>query len=235
MSRPLIVKAGQTLPEIRALRGDFEDWIAAGMRLSRSEVGVVDVCAGESLPDPATPSCIVVTGSSSMVTDREPWSEQTAQWLRRAVEADAPILGICYGHQLLAHALGGVVGDNPQGREVGTVEVALRPEAADDPLLSVLGRRDMLHATHVQSVLALPDGARHLASTSRDPFHAFAVGDRVFGVQSHPEFDADVMRRYLEGRRARIAEEGLDVDALLAAVEEAPAGPRLLRRFASLR
>ena len=130
MSRPLIVKAGQTLPEIRALRGDFEDWIAAGMRLSRSEVGVVDVCAGESLPDPATPSCIVVTGSSSMVTDREPWSEQTAQWLRRAVEADAPILGICYGHQLLAHALGGVVGDNPQGREVGTVEVALRPEAA---------------------------------------------------------------------------------------------------------
>ncbi|MGH0028160.1 MAG: glutamine amidotransferase [Myxococcota bacterium] len=235
MSRPLIVKTGETLPEIQPVRGDFEDWIAAGMGLERSEVGVVRVHRGEALPDPALADCIVVTGSSSMVTDREDWSERTAAWLRRVVEADTPLLGICYGHQLLAHALGGQVADNPNGREVGTVEIELEEAARTDPLLSAVAPGERLHATHVQSVLRLPDGARNLARTRLDPCHAFAVGERVFGVQSHPEFDADVMRRYLTVRRQRIASEVLDVDALLAAVEETPAGPRLLRRFAALR
>jgi GMP synthase (glutamine-hydrolysing) len=55
-----------------------------------------------------------------------------------------------------------------------------------------------------------------------------------FGVQFHPEFDVDVIRGYLEGRRDLIRDEGRDVDALLAAVHDAPTGPRLLRRFASL-
>jgi GMP synthase (glutamine-hydrolysing) len=235
VSRPLIVKTGGTLPEIRTARGDFEDWIVAGMGLLRHEVGVACVHRGEALPDPALPSCVVITGSSSMVTDREAWSERTAAWLREAVAADTPLLGICYGHQLLAHALGGVVADNPRGREVGSVEVRLRPEARSDPLLSTLSDGERMHTTHVQSVLELPAGARLRASTELDPLHAFAVGDRVFGVQFHPEFDADIMRRYLLGRRARIESEGIDVDALLAGVVDAPGGPRLLRRFASLR
>jgi GMP synthase (glutamine-hydrolysing) len=169
-----------------------------------------------------------------MVTDREPWSERAAAWLREVVDAGTPLLGICYGHQLLAHALGGVVGDNPLGREIGTVPLELRPEAARDPLLQVLTEGDPVHATHVQAVLSLPAGARHLAATAGDPHQAFAVADRAWGVQFHPEFDADVIRGYLAGRRERISAEGLDAEALLGAVRESPAGPRLLRRFASL-
>ena len=61
----------------------------------------------------------------------------------------------------------------------------------------------------------------------------FAWGEHAWGVQFHPEFDADVMRGYLEGRRERILAEGLDADALRAAVADAPAGPRILRRFAA--
>lgn len=235
MSRTLIVKTGETLPEIRTVRGDFDDWIADGMGLLRSEVEVVEVYRGASLPDPRLASRVVVTGSSSMVTDREPWSERAAAWLREVAAAGTPLLGICYGHQLLAHALGGAVADNPKGREVGTVEVVLAQDAAEDPLLSALSPRDLVHVTHMQSVVALPPGARLLASTPLDPLHAFAIGDRVFGVQFHPEFDADVMRRYLTGRRERIEDEGIDVDSLLERVVEAPAGPRLLRRFAELR
>jgi GMP synthase (glutamine-hydrolysing) len=234
VSRVLIVKAGETLAEIRALRGDFEDWIAAGMELASDEVEVADARRGAPLPDPARPAGIIVTGSSALVTDREPWSERAAGWLREVVGAGTPLLGICYGHQLLAHALGGVVGDNPRGREIGTVTLELRPEAAHDPLLQVLSAGEPVHATHVQAVLALPAGARHLASSRGDPYQAFAVADRAWGVQFHPEFDADVIRRYLAGRRDQIAAEGLDVAALRAAVRESSAGPRLLRRFAAL-
>lgn len=235
MSRPLIVKTGETLPQVRQSRGDFDDWIAAGMGLERTEVGVVAVYQGEALPDARIPSCVVVTGSASMVTDREDWSERTADWLLEVVEAGTPLLGICYGHQLLADALGGVVADNPNGRQIGTVSLALEPEAAGDPLFSCLAAGEKLHATHVQSVLELPQGARRLASTALDPNHAFAVGEQVYGLQAHPEFDADVMRRYLEGRRDLLAAERLDADALLAEVCDAPGGARLLRRFASLR
>jgi GMP synthase (glutamine-hydrolysing) len=127
------------------------------------------------------------------------------------------------------------VADNPNGREVGTVAIALEGAAETDPLLSLLSPGERVHVTHVQSVVELPRDARLLASTEMDPLHAFAVGDRIFGVQFHPEFDADVMRRYLTGRREAIESEGIDVDALLGEVVEAPSGPRLLRRFASLR
>lgn len=58
-----------------------------------------------------------------MVTDHGPWSEYTAMWLRETVEQHTPVLGTCYGHQMLAYALGGEVGNNPHGYETGTVNV----------------------------------------------------------------------------------------------------------------
>ena len=180
MSRPLIVKTGETIPAIRARRGDFEDWIAAGLGLARESIDVAEVCRGAALPKPAAPRAVIVTGSSALVTDREDWSERTADWLAEAAGAGTPVLGICYGHQLLAHALGGVVADDPRGREIGTVALALRPEAAQDPLLRVLSDREPVHATHLQSVTRLPPGARWLASSPGDPNHAFAWGNRGY-------------------------------------------------------
>ena len=119
----LIIKAGETLPEIAARRGDFEDWIIAGLARPGLATDVKSVWQGEALPHDDTVSGVVVTGSSAMVSHREAWSERTAGWLARAVDAGTPILGICYGHQLLAHGLGGEVGPNPRGREIGLHEV----------------------------------------------------------------------------------------------------------------
>ena len=234
MKRPLIVKTGGTLPELRERRGDYEAWIAAGMGLAPGDVDVVAVAEGELLPAPDAPAGIVVTGSSAMVSQREPWSERTAAWLARAVERETPVLGICYGHQLLAHALGGSVGRNPRGREIGTVVVRSLAPAQRDPLLGVWGAAEPAHVTHLESVLALPAGAVRLAESDLDPVQAFSAGPRAWGVQFHPEFDADTVRTYLVARTEKVRAEGLDSEALLAAVREAPGGPRLLRRFAEL-
>lgn len=233
MSRLLIVKTGETLPDLRA-RGDFEDWITRGLGLAPADVDVVAPAAGEALPAPDAPRGVVVTGSSAMVSAREPWSERTAGWLARAVGAGTPVLGICYGHQLLAHGLGGAVGPNPRGREIGTVEVRPTRAARGDPLLRALGAGALAHTTHVESVLALPPGAVRLAENEADPHQAFAVGERAWGVQFHPEFDAAAIRGYLEARRDDLRREGLDPDALLARVRDTPTGPRLLSRFAAL-
>lgn len=234
MSRVLVVKTGSTLPGIRERRGDFESFIVRGMGLSPERVDVADVSTGAELPEPDEPAGIVVTGSSAMVSAREPWSERTADWLAAAVGEGTPVLGICYGHQLLAHALGGRVGPNPLGREIGTVALRIFPEARGDALLGALPARTFAHATHVESVLELPPGAQRLAESDIDANQAFSAGARAWGVQFHPEFDADVMRGYLEARREILRREGLDADALLAAVRESPDAASVLRRFAAL-
>lgn len=234
MKRLLIVKAGEAIPEVRAARGDYDAWIAAGMGFAVDEVDVVDCAAGRSLPDPATPAGVVVTGSSAMVSERADWSERAGAWLVRAVAAGTPILGICYGHQLLAQALGGAVGKNPRGREIGTVTVRNLPPARDDALLGALGDASPVHATHVESVLALPAGAVRLAESDLDPMQAIRFAERVWGVQFHPEFDAEVTRAYLAARRERVVAEGLDADALRAGIRDTPAAAQVLRRFADL-
>ena len=169
-----------------------------------------------------------------MVSHRETWSERTAEWLRDAVQCATPVLGICYGHQLLAHALGGRVGPNPHGRQIGTVRVRLAEKAEDDALLAGFGGSLRVHTTHTESVLELPDATARLGSSKGDSNSAFCFGTAAWGVQFHPEFDARVMRRYIEERRELLVAEDIDVDDRLAAVEECPDAAGVLRRFSEL-
>lgn len=233
--RPLlIVKSGRTLPELARRRGDYEDWITAGMGVGPERVQIAHVYQDAPLPEPRGFAGVVATGSSAMVTHREPWSERAAAWLAEAALAGTPVLGICYGHQLLAHGLGGRVARNPRGREIGTIEVTLNGAARGDPLFGELPERVQMQSTHVEAVLELPAGARRLASSDFDPNQAFAVGERAWGVQFHPEFDADVVRSYLTARRELLLGEGFDPEALGSAASDSPHGAALLRRFAAL-
>jgi GMP synthase (glutamine-hydrolysing) len=237
MARFLIVKTGTTVSNVVAQRGDFEAWIARGLGALEQDVEVCRVHQEQALPavrELGELSGVVVTGSPAMVTERHPWSERSAEWLREAVMADVPVLGICYGHQLLAHAFGGRVDDNPRGRHIGTVDVELNDHGARDALLGALGPTLHVAVSHKQSVLELPKEATLLATAARDPHHAFAIGKRAWGVQFHPEFDADIVRGYVAARRDLINAEGLDATAIEQAARDTDHGPRVLQRFAEL-
>lgn len=231
----LILETGQPVACMRR-HGSFAHWIRVAAGLQRDETVVVDVAGsdgsgGDALPSREGFAGVIVSGSGAMVTDRHDWSERSAGWLRQAAHAGLPLLGICYGHQLIAHALGGRVGDNPAGREMGTVQLDLHPPAAQDPLFAGLPAHFAVQATHLQTVLALPEGATLLATSAQDAACAFRWGRCAWGLQFHPEFSTGHMRGYIRARRDALAEEGRCGKRLAREVSAAPHARRVLRRF----
>jgi GMP synthase (glutamine-hydrolysing) len=235
MTKPiLILKMGETLPHLYHRRGDFEDWIMAPLTNVRIRFRVVAPYKEKLPSDPTDFSGVIITGSHAMVTDREDWSERTAAWIPRVIESRVPLLGICYGHQLLAHAIGGMVGNCPHGVELGTVPVTLTDNADKDPLFKGLPDSIMVHASHTQTVLQLPPKAILLAFNENEPHHAFAFGPCAWGVQFHPEFDADIMKTYVYALSDLMKTHGQNPDQVVKTITETPRSMQLLNRFAAM-
>jgi len=189
---------------------------------------VIDCRHEQRLPHPEALAGLVVTGSPHSVTDREPWVLSGEAYLRGVVEMGLPVLGVCFGHQMLAQALGGRVERNPRGREIGTVELTLQ---ADDPLFRNEERPYWVNMSHLDSVVERPPNAELLGATKLDPHAALRFAERAWGVQFHPEFDREIIGHYAIRRSEALIEEGLDPQAVTEAAMDAPAGARVLRRF----
>jgi GMP synthase (glutamine-hydrolysing) len=231
MKPVLIIRTGRAPDAIRARHGDFPHWFRLGARLHPRQLQIIDVAAGEALPLPREVAGAIITGSAAMVTAREPWSERTAGWIRDAMDIELPLFGVCYGHQLMAHALGGRVDYLPGGREIGTQSIELSLNPAHDPLAASLPASFRAHTTHEQSVLEPPIGAIVLARSARDPHQLLRYGPRALSTQFHPEFNADVMRAYIRRKHADMRREGADPQQVFSAVAATPIARRLLRQF----
>lgn len=228
----LIIQTGNKLEQLSGVPGDFADWMLETSGWFREDSRTVFVHQDEHLPGHDEVCGVIVTGSGAMVTDHAPWIESAAEWLRRCRQQRVPVLGICFGHQLLAYAFGGEVGENPNGVEVGTVTIELTGGASADSLFADLPERFPAQASHRQSVLTLPADALHLASSERDPNHGFVIDEHLWGVQFHPEFNCRIVRGYVDHYRTALAQQGDDADALSTACGETPVAASLLQRFA---
>ena len=233
--RPLaLFQLGQPPADLRHAHGEQADWITAALAGTGDRpLQVIRPFLDEVLPAPGTLAGAVFSGSWSMVTDREAWSERTAQWIREAMAVELPLLGICYGHQLMAHALGGVVKDHPQGREVGIQHIHLSAAARHDPLLADFPDTFTANLTHQQSVLVPPPGAVVLGHSAHDPHQILRYGPHALSVQFHPEFFPELMRACLMRREDVLCREGFDVPAICAALEPTPQAREVLRQFAA--
>jgi len=227
----LILKAGSTYPKVVWEHGDFEDWIRR--KLLRDEpLEVLEVFDMEKeMPDPGDYAGFIITGSHDDVTDHSPWVERLAGYVMYLLERRLPVLGICFGHQLLAYAAGGAVGDHPQGQELGTVTVSLTPEAKKDPLFRGLPKSFPAHVNHAQTVTRLPEGATQLAFNDFEKTHAFRTGESAWGVQFHPEYTGDIMRAQIREQYEAVKKSGRDPEKLLAEVSDKDHGRKVLRNF----
>jgi GMP synthase (glutamine-hydrolysing) len=228
MPHVLVVRTGSAGPATRARLGDFTDWFAG---LLPAEVSVADALDGAPLPAPDAFGGLVVTGSFASVTRPEPWMERLGAWLLEAART-TPVLGVCFGHQLLARALGGRVERNARGPEAGTAEVELTEDGREDPLFAGLPARLEVQQSHEDHVLEPPPGAVVLARNAHAPVQAFGLGPRIRAIQFHPEFTAQRCRAICEEDRALLdtARPGL-ADAALASIRETRAGARVLENW----
>lgn len=227
----LLIHVGYPPDDLRACLGDQTDWFRAAIGATGGDLTVVRPFLGEALPEPAEIDAAIITGSWSMVTDREPWSERTADWLRLAMAADTPLLGVCYGHQLMAHALGGEVDYHPRGREIGMRDITLTDAAKHDVLLEGLPDSFPAHLTHAQSVLTVPSGAVVLGSSEHDAHQILRYGPNALSVQFHPEFTPTIMSVCLERYANTYQREGYNVAEMIGMLQPTVAARTLLRRF----
>ena len=201
-----ILRAGEPASLVAAVRGQFHEMIVRTVgAVWGGPWEVHDIRTDTPLPDVRSVAAFVITGSSSSVTDLDPWIRRAEVYVREIAKEEVPLFGICFGHQLVAQALGGEVARSPRGREIGTIRVKC---VADDPIFSGVGAELAANATHMDSVTRLPDGARLLASSELEPTQAFALGAAIRCVQFHPEIDGVAMRTYVEARANLITAEG---------------------------
>jgi len=229
--RLVIVQTGTAAPEIVRQHGDYPDWFNQALG---AELPVLRAHLGERLELPAGTQGVLVSGSPLSLTRPEPWMDEVAEELLRIGERGTPVLGVCFGHQLLGRAAGSQVVRNPKGREIGTVRVQLTAAGRTDPLfrgwVPEEGLADV-QATHVDSVDPVPPGATLLASNERCATQALRLSDAVASVQFHPELRPETLRDLIDSRADALRAEGLDPDSLRADVRET-ASARLLRAFA---
>ncbi len=169
-----------------------------------------------------------------MVTEELAWSIDIEKWLPKCIQAKIPVLGICYGHQLLAKAMGGKVDFHPQGIEIGTVGIEMVDNDPSDPIFNGIQGSFSAHVCHSQTVTKLPGDAICIASNEYESTHAFKIGSSASGVQFHPEYDARIMRAYTQNMAPSIEGSGQDVTRILDQIQPTPIALKILNRFGKL-
>lgn len=186
-----IIETGQ-VPE--PLREDWPDYPAMFEALLSPHLpgwtySAIALSRGAGLPNPADLDAILITGSPAGVYEPLPWMQPLFQFIRDATDAKTPQIGICFGHQAIAHALGADVGKSDKGWGIGrhAYELVARPDwiEGNDPGFS-------LGVSHQDQVRSLPPGAARIASSPFTPFAAIDYPDApAISFQGHPEFSPE--------------------------------------------
>jgi GMP synthase-like glutamine amidotransferase len=188
MPKITIVETGVISPKNRARHGSFPQMFerllgAADASASFATVRLMD---GEALPDPAGLEAILLTGSPAGVYDDLDWIAPLERFVRAAYDAKTPMAGICFGHQLIAQALGGTVAKSEKGWGIGRHVYDVVPGNG-----VIDGETIAIAASHQDQVIAPPTGATTILHSEFTP-HAgllYANGTAM-SVQPHPEFTA---------------------------------------------
>jgi GMP synthase-like glutamine amidotransferase len=212
-----LVQCGHVHPDLVPEHGDYPQLFADLLAPHGLAFTTFDVDHGQFPQDLTAFDGWIITGSANSAYEDLPWIHQTEDLLRELIAEEAPMVAVCFGHQLLAQAMGGRVAKSPDGWGAGVHDYQLvgePPPWMDHPVPSSV----RIIASHQDQVAVVPEGAIVLARTDHCPIAAYTLGSSAFAIQPHPEFTAAVSRGLVERRRDRIGPE--TSDAALASLSQ---------------
>ncbi len=138
----------------------------------------------------------LITGSPVSVNDNTEWMKKLALMVNKIEQMGKPLAGFCFGHQLIAKALGGSVGLNQHGWNIGLFDLDIE---TPQPWMNPAQPTTKLYHFNKERVLALPRDAIPFAGAEGYPYFGYAIGDRIMAIQGHPEQPRRAMENFLKG------------------------------------
>lgn len=201
-----ILNCDQVSEALARRYGQYPDMFAAFFKTvdPQMQFTVFDALKEELPQNIDAADAYLITGSRYGVNDGYPWIAQLEDFVRVLYAANKKIIGICFGHQLIAKALGGEVIKSPKGWGVGVLEYQvvrtkewMQPARAEFTLL----------ASHQDQVVMLPPDAEVLAASEFCPNYMLQIGNNILTIQGHPEFTKDYAKDLLHSREDMVGDE----------------------------
>jgi GMP synthase-like glutamine amidotransferase len=210
-----ILACDHVSPELREASRDrdYDDMYGEMMRAAEPSIRTrtYDVVGGEIPAIPDECDAWIVTGARYDAYRDEPWIVALRKFIASVLEHQSRLVGVCFGHQAVAHALGG------KAENTGTWKAGPQMlHVEDTPWFE--GGSVRVNAMHQDVASSIPPGARTIATGDTADHPMFLVGDNILCIQDHPEYDAAYISALVEARRPRMGDE--ITDAALATIED---------------
>lgn len=205
-----VLQCDEVRPELKVKYGDYNQMITSAIATTTHDIYSATYRVFEgSFPDsPHDCDGWITTGSRHSVNDNSDWTRDLLSFVKSISKSGRPFVGICYGMQMMAKALGGIVDMTPIGWSVGVKTSRLH--TGEEWLNNTLTKKINLLVSHREQVLRLPEGARCIASSGTCTNAIIGLGSSMIGFQGHPEFSPDYARELMELRRDVIPEKTIE-------------------------
>jgi len=200
-----LLQCDHVMPENRAEFGDYSDFFGTLFHEYASEVvfDMFDIQKDEYPENPDRYSGFIGTGSSCSVWEDLPWINQLKQFVRRLYNNGNKFIGICFGHQMIAEALGGKCEKSDRGWGVGVKKVNIYQKKE---WMNPKQDSCRLIVSHQDQISRLPENSEVIGGNEHCPHSVIIVGSHFLGIQAHPEFTPAYSRRLMHSRIDRIGE-----------------------------